>query len=181
MGGIVTRTDPKNCYLKESDSNSSELFELQSEKRISNILMDYSFARVRRHIYVEKSITSLQKLIDRLETSYHGLDINNPFAKRGLIMTEGVVHVFTEIFKELFFYENYDYYLCRNTLLLEAAFKIEAYKHNIIQSDLTSPETLFVLEKGKLLMSLNKKIIRRLIAPLTYKEWLIQVYFTIFI
>jgi hypothetical protein len=170
MGGIVSRTNPSIC----APESNSAFEDLRREQRLHSLLENFPSARLRRHILCEGAVATCEDIQRRLDESSVKIDINNPFAKRGLLMPSGVADVFEDTFKDIFFYEDYNENKCRNGLLLAAATREDAVKHDIIHSDTRSEETVFIAEKGSVLVSMSKHVIRRLDAPITYVEWLRQ-------
>lgn len=170
MGGIISRTNPSHC----TPESNIAFEELRREQRLHSLLENLPSARLRRHILCEGKVATCEDIQKRLDESFVKIDIKNPFAKRGLLMPSGVAEVFEDTFRDIFFYEDYNENKCRNGLLLAAAIREDAVKHDIIHSDTRSDETVFIVEKGSVLVSMNKHVIRRLVAPITYLEWLGQ-------
>ena len=182
MGGIVSRTLPENCALGDRDSSLMQTVVkrvLRETSSLNHKLAYFPQARVRKHVIEESCVASVDEIERKVDSKspeycYEQIDIENPFKKRGLLMADFVQSTFEDTFRELFFYENYSGNQCRDRLLLEAAKKDEAVKYTILQSANFNPGTLYMIEVGKVVVSVNKKIIRRLTAPITYREWLEQ-------
>lgn len=145
MGGIVSRTNPENCFLDDSNSQDSSRFEktanaaIREVHSLSHKLAHFPQARLRKHVLEERAIAELEVIEQKIDGSgpyycYEPLDIEDPFKKRGLLMADFVQSGFEDIFRELFFYADYEENKCRNRLLLEAAKKEEAAKYTILQS-----------------------------------------------
>ena len=136
-------------------------------------------ARLRKSLYEKGQLSQLDDLEKRIDSFspdcvYERIDMNDPFKKRGLLMKTEVQQRLKETLSELFFYESHGQNTCRDTLLIEAASREERAKHTIIQSKYVNSNTMYLVEKGKAVISDRKRIVRRLTAPITYLEWLEQ-------
>ena len=181
MGGIVTKTEPRNCTLEDENTGFRYAVRQALKKVQRHALFEQNRAtRVRVGIVVDGHITDIDDIEGRVDAFspycvYEKIDMNNPFKIRNLLMADFCQSKFKETFETIIFYDQMlGQSECRDRLLIEACEKLEFKKHTIVQSQYLNTDTMYMLERGKMLMSVQKQIIRRLIAPITYVEWLVE-------
>lgn len=181
MGGIVTKTEPRNCTLEDENTGFRYAVRQALKKLSKHTIFEKSRAtRVRKGIVADGHITEIDDVEGRVDAFsphcvYEKIDMNDPFKQRALLMKDFCQNKLIETFETILFYEQTPgQSLCRNRLLMEACEKLEYKKHTILQSQYLNIDTMYLLERGKMLVSVHKQLIRRLAAPITYVEWLVE-------
>ena len=131
MGGIVTKTDPRNCTLEDENTGFRYAVRQALKKVQKHTLLERSHdARVRKGIVVGGHIADIDEVEGRVDAFspycvYEKIDMNNPFKQRDLLMSEFCQSAFKETLRTIIFYEMPGQNVCRDRLLVEACEKLE--------------------------------------------------------